>query len=303
MDLPSYAELPVRPGAPAGSSWGLWGDDDRLGALNLLTPERARRGAECVLTGIVHPLDLDLRLPDPPLFGRPALHLESVNRGVANDDVLHGFNTQSSTQWDGFRHFGAPEGFYNGLAGDQHGVLHWAEHGLAGRGVLVDVDRWRRAQGRPIQQGEREPITVEDLTGCLRAQGTALETGDVLLLRTGWLTWYLALDRDQRPGHGDATPTNPGLVASTEMAAFLWDSHVAAVAADNPALEMWPPRRDAMLHPHLLGLLGIPIGELFALDDLAEDCAAAGSFDMLVTSAPLHLPGGAASPPNMLAVR
>lgn len=39
-ELPSYRELPVRPDAPPGSSWGLWGDDDQLGTLNLLTDER-----------------------------------------------------------------------------------------------------------------------------------------------------------------------------------------------------------------------------------------------------------------------
>ena len=39
--LPSYADLPITPGAPAGSSWGLWGAEDRFGCLNLLTPERA----------------------------------------------------------------------------------------------------------------------------------------------------------------------------------------------------------------------------------------------------------------------
>ena len=107
---PPYADLPVRPGLPKGSSWGVWGDDDRLGCLNLLSPEGAKRGAGLVRSGNVHPLNLELELPDPPLFGRPAFGHEVVSRpsGISCDDMLHGWNTQSSSQWDGFRMFAVP---------------------------------------------------------------------------------------------------------------------------------------------------------------------------------------------------
>ena len=47
MDLPSYDELPIRDGLPAGSAWGLWGDDDEIGTINLLTPERIQRALGC----------------------------------------------------------------------------------------------------------------------------------------------------------------------------------------------------------------------------------------------------------------
>ena len=39
--LPSYAELPIRPGLPQGCAWGVFGDDDQVGTFNFLTPERA----------------------------------------------------------------------------------------------------------------------------------------------------------------------------------------------------------------------------------------------------------------------
>ena len=70
--LPRYCELPVHQNARAGSSWGLWGDDDVLGCLNLLTPERATRGAGCVRKGATFALNLDMTLPDPPLFAARA---------------------------------------------------------------------------------------------------------------------------------------------------------------------------------------------------------------------------------------
>ena len=55
-NLPSYADLPVKPGVPAGSAWGLFGDDDQLGCLNLLTPERVIAAARLVRKGAVFPL-------------------------------------------------------------------------------------------------------------------------------------------------------------------------------------------------------------------------------------------------------
>jgi hypothetical protein len=302
--LPSYAELPVEPGAPPRSSWGVWGPGDVLGALNLQTPERALRASASIRTGRWFALGLDLSLPDPPLFGRPAFTHEVVRRkSGTQDDVLHGWNTQSSSQWDGFRHFPNPEhGIYAGLPDEDHGMHHWAARGLVARAVLADVDRWRAAAGRPLRQGETDPISADDLLGCLADQGTPVETGDVLLVRTGWLTWYRGLDADGRTAHA-AELRQPGL-AGDDMPAALWDLHVSAVAADNGAVEMWPPDQDVVfLHHHLLPLLGIPLGELWDLDALADDCAASGTYDALLTSAPIHVRNGVASPPNAIAIR
>src|SRR5262245_11740830 len=75
VELPRYDELPVRDGAPPGSAWGVWGDPDHLGCLNLLTPERAASAAaRCVRSGRSFGLNLAFELPDPPLFGRGRMH-------------------------------------------------------------------------------------------------------------------------------------------------------------------------------------------------------------------------------------
>lgn len=306
-DLPSYDDLPVTPGAPPGSAWGLWGEDDRLGCLNLLTAERATRGASCVRTGRVFPLDLDVTLPDPPLFGRAApIHTVIVRSEHSRDDELH-INTQASTQWDGFRHVANPEhGFYGGRGDEVQGIDAWAERGIVGRGVLADVGRWREAQGRPLDLSTSDVFTAEELLATLDDQGTPFEPGDVLLIRTGWVGWYRSLDRAAREALVGSL-ASPGLAPGTASARALWDLHVAAVAADNPAFEVWPPDRsrgpEAFLHWQILALLGIPIGELFDLDALAADCAADGTWDFMLTSAPLHVRNGVATPPNALAIR
>ncbi len=323
-DLPTYEELLTRDGKPSGSSWGLWGEDDVLGCLNLLTPERATRGASCVQKGAVFPLNLDMRLPDPPLFGRAAFEHEIIwlQNEAGHDEHLSGWNTQSSSQWDGFRHIRHPlHGFYNGIADEEHGIHHWASKGLAGRGVLADVARWREGQGRPLQPNASDPIEVDDLMATLASQGVAVEPGDVLLIRTGWLGWYLSLDDGGRRDYAEGGHPTVGLRPGEEMWRTLWDLHIAAVAADNPALEVWPPAAfvtpeqlqevmtdrerldEIFMHIRLLPLFGLPIGEFFNLEGLASDCAADGVYDCLFTSAPLNLPAGVASPPNALAIK
>ena len=323
-DLPSFDQLPVADGKPAGSAWGLWGDDDVLGCLNLVTAERTKRGAACVRKGSVFALNLDMNLPDPPLFGRDAYTHEVVwlQNNAGHDEHISGWNTQSSSQWDGFRHIRHPiHGFYNGVADEDHGVNHWARRGIAGRGVLADVARWRERHGRPLAVNTSEPIEAADIRGTLDAQGVAVEPGDVLLIRTGWLAWYLSLDADGRVAYNEQSHPTVGLRPGEDNWRLLWDLHIAAVAADNPALEVWPPAAFAtperiqellatrehldeiFMHIRLLPLFGLPIGEFFNLEALADDCAADGVYEFMFTSAPLNLPAGVASPPNALAVK
>jgi kynurenine formamidase len=309
-ELPGYDDLPILPSAPPRSSWGLWGGHDVLGCLNLLTPERVLRAARSIRSGHSFALNLEAHLPDPPLFRRSRMRHEVTGPvgGPGHDDLLHGWNTQSSSQWDGFRHVAHPEhGFYGGVRDEDHGMHHWASRGIAGRAVLADVGRWREARGRPLEMDRPDPIEPSELLDCLADQGTPVEVGDILLVRTGWVGWYRSLDWSGRERLATALAA-PGLLPGEATARTLWDLHVAAVAADNPALEVWPlagPERtpDVFVHTSLLPLLGLPIGELWDLEALADDCATDGRYDCLLTSAPLRVEGGVASPPNAIAIR
>jgi kynurenine formamidase len=311
---PRYDDLHDRPGRPDRTSWGLWGADDEVGALNDVTREHVADAARSVTAGKVFPLNWDLRLPDPPLFGRRPLRHTVTGKGHALDDHYTDFWPQGSSQWDGLAHVAHPEhGFYGGrtaadvrAAEPRNGVDAWARRGIAGRFVLADVARWRAASGRPLDPSSGERVPAADVAATLAAQGAELRPGDVLLLRFGWIAWYAELDRARRarlagaPGDWHAA----GLSPEAGTARWLWDSGVVAVAADNPAVEAVPfPADGPALHVRLLAMLGIPLGELWDLEGLAADCAADGRFAGLLVSAPLNLRGGVGSPANAVALK
>lgn len=287
-----------------GSSWGHWGSGDVFGCLNRLTPERVVRARECIRKGATFALNLEMELPEPALYGRGGFVHDVLTSEVSHDDVISGWNTQSSSQWDGFRHIRHPDrGFYNGVDDEDHGIHHWARRGLAGRAVLLDVARWREVSGRPLVPDSTDEISADDLASCAAAQGTEIAAGDILLIRTGWLAWYRSLDPAERARCAERLQS-PGLRAAESTVRALWDWQIAAVAADNPAVEVWPPAdRESFLHFTLLPLLGLPLGELFDLDALAADCAEDGVYEAFFTSAPLNLFQGVASPPNAMAVK
>ena len=71
--IPKFDELPVQKGAPAESSWGVFGEDDGIGCLNFLTPAGIVEAAQLVQSGKVFRLDAKLGFAKPTLFGRATL--------------------------------------------------------------------------------------------------------------------------------------------------------------------------------------------------------------------------------------
>jgi kynurenine formamidase len=318
--LPDFDELPVKPEHPPHSAWGLFGDEDQIGTLNLLTPERVTAAARLVQSGKVFPMNWELELPSPPLFARAALR-HTIHRRRRNvfDDIYETFNTQSSSQWDGLRHYGHRiHGFYNGVTEEQitdepgspNGIEHWARRGIAGRGVLIDFRRFAAAHDIEFTPGARYGITAEQLQAAADWQGARFQTGDILLLRTGWIEWYTALNIEERTKLAEPGALRiAGLEPCEDSLRFLWNHHFAAIGTDNPDFEAYPPKDTEegkpgdMMHNTIIGLWGMPIGEMFTLDALAADCAADRRYEFFFTAAPLNKRGGVASPPNALAIK
>lgn len=318
MKLPAYDELPVRKNAPPGSAWGVFGDDDELGTLNLLTPERVREATAEVRSGQCFSLDLPLDLPDPPIVPRqPYRHTVAGMPGYSDvlDDTIDNFNTQSSSQWDSLAHFRHPSfGLYNGFpdhqiagrGGKRLGIDRIASKVVAGRGVLLDVGRYYERRHQAFDYSKASTVPLADLQATLAEQRTELRTGDILLIRLGWLGYYLSAAPEVQRAYG-VKARLPGIETTVDVVRWLWNAHVAAVATDTPALEAAPKygaeRDRETLHVHLLVYLGMPIGELFDMEQLSKACAADGRYTFFLCSAPLKLPGGVGSPPNAVAIR
>ena len=241
------------------------------------------------------------------------------------DDIVT-LSLQYSTQWDSLAHVGAEwdvdgDGveeavYYNGyragtdLAGPAEdargdggrnasfahhlGLEHMAFHGVQGRGVLVDLAHHLGHDFRGVNRQLLEEIMAAD--------NVVVEPGDMLLLHTGFATEILAMNRDPDP------------VKIFQMCAYLdardeslldWitESQVSALVADNYAVEGLlgkdrDPSRHSFLPIHHLCLfrLGVPLGELWYLHELAQWLRAHDRSRFLLTAPPLRLPGAVGCP-------
>ena len=153
-------------------------------------------------------------------------------------------------------------------------------------------------------------ITVADLEACARAQNVTFEKGDILIVRFGWVHKYLSLDAAGRQALADKKTlpehTYAGMEQSAAMVDFLHDNYFAAGVGDNPMFEAWPPKsfsaKDHCLHTFMLPMWGMPIGELWDLEQLADKCAKEGRYTFFLTSSPDYVHGSVGSRPNALAI-
>jgi kynurenine formamidase len=312
--LPSYDDLPP---APEGgrSAWGLFGPDDNLGLVNLLTPERVVQAAGLIRRGAMFPLDAPIDAYSPPIArarGIPRHRIIHDDGNIGFDDVYDNFYPQGSSQWDSLGHIGySTDVFYNGAteadiaSGRRNTIEHWARHGIAGRAVVLDMVRTLEADGRPYDPGVTTAFTVEDLELARRRAGVEYRSGDILIVHTGFAKWFLGLAPAARGRAGRAAEI-PGIAQGEEMCRYLWDSHVSAIASDTFAVEAFPPDRSTpvgFLHRMLIGQFGMALGELWWTEDLAADCASDGVYEAFFSATPMHGPGGIGSPANALAIK
>jgi len=316
--IPDFDSLPPVKGMPQGCSWGFWnkgGKRDNLGTLNLLTADVVKEASKEIKSGVR--VQLDWKLSEPKLgSGRKLVEQKVID--FHDHGSLYGFdyevhfNTQCSSQWDGFSHFAMQktQKYYNDLnhsdvaTSSDNRTHHWVENGgIAARGVLLDHARYRKLKGLPdLTQFETQVVSVEELEDVAKFQGTSFKVGDILIVRFGFTDWYNATD-----SHTRAENVKPfkfvGVKGDEAAARWIWNHHFAAVVGDNLSFEAWPPANlDGCLHEYLLVHAGTPIGELWNLEPLAKACEEHNRWTFFLTSAPLYVPDGIASPPNAIAV-
>ncbi|KAH7038364.1 uncharacterized protein B0I36DRAFT_316058 [Microdochium trichocladiopsis] len=314
--LPAFDELPLRSGDPKFAAWGLWGDDDELGTLNLLTPDVVKLASQEIRTGqritLNLPLDAFVRPMNP--VRKPCDH-RIIAKGHANDDELN-INTQGASHWDGLRHFPYQTTlqYYNGVTQDdisgpsansKIGIQNVAEHAIVGRGVLLDWASYATEKRIAYSPFDRFGIPLDQLLEVAALQKVEFRPGDILFIRTGWLESYRGLSIEQRRALPDrAIRSSCGVEASLEAIRWHWDNRFAAVASDTVAYEAWPSPKPAgvAMHEVFLSGWGMPIGECFDLEGLAETCKKERRWTFFLSSVPLNVPGGVASPPNAVAI-
>jgi kynurenine formamidase len=234
---------------------------------------------------------------------------------------------QYSTQWDALAHQGmefdadadgvAEPVYYNGYRagtdivgpaedakGDgsgsksfaRHlGLEHMAAHGVQGRGVLIDLEHHL---GR-----EWQPVNFATLQDIMKRDGVVVEPGDMVLLKTGFATQILEWGKNPDPVAIHATAAYLD-AWDPEILEWITESQLSALIADNYAVEgvgVVPdgtPAPHSLLPIHNLCLfkLGIPLGELWYLEDLAAWLREHGRSRFLLTAPPLRLPGTQGSP-------
>jgi len=319
----TYQELLARTDAPAGSSWHLFSGRPERGMANFAGPEQTRRAASLVRDGRAFSLDHALDAFDPPMARARTVprHTITAAHAEARDDVLDDFHLQASSQIDGLRHRRASgHGFYNGVPDEaitpgspSLGIQLWAEAPLTGRGLLIDIEGLLYDRGTPLDHSIAPALDVCLLDEALEAQGCRVEDGDLLLVHTGWAHWFLTAGPDTRAATRNARRAT-GFAQRRTFAEWCWDHRVALMATDTFAVEVLPalpdsdfrdsaPEDAGMMHQELIAKLGLPLGELWNLADLAADCRATGRWDSLLTVKPLHLTGGVGSPANATALR
>jgi len=316
--LPPFSDLPLlRPG-PAFNAWGLYGEDDELGRLNLITPGAVQRGLRAATHGIAINLNLPLNKQVSRLtLDRQGLeHTIIIQEGKQHIDDHVAFNTQMSTQWDGLRHFPYkdwPEkgqlSFYNGQSLDsarsktdaRNGVQNYAEHPITSCAHLLDIPRYLKRHDLPPLNllSNSSPVTLEMIEGCAKDEGVEFEPGDIMVLKVDHVDafWDLSVEEMKE------VSAYGGVQQTEEMLKWHWEKGIAAVVTDAPAYEVSPRAPGALsFHEIFLAGWGMPIGEWFDLRQLAKECERLNKWTFLFTSMPLMVIGGIASPPNAQAI-
>jgi kynurenine formamidase len=302
--------------ADAPSNWGRWGEEDEVGAVNHLDEAQVLRGVQAVEHGRTFSLGVPIGHPegDPKTPGRPdAQHYMRRDQGhyesgkaeadrPSADDVLS-LSIHGTTHVDALGHAWYGDQLYNGFDPnttkgglDRCSVEPIAEHGVVGRGVLLDV-----ARHRGVDHLDRDAeVTLEELLECAEEQGVELEKSDVLVIRTGWLERFYAGEQEPVRAFDE-----PGITYSEALADWFYEMEIPAFATDTLANERTFPESGIRLplHATFIRDQGVLINEITLLDELAADCAEDGKYDFLYTCSPLKIVRATGSPVNPLAIK
>ena len=300
---------------PVGVGKSPWGVEDEIGRLNLMTPQSQATILSRATAQRMYDLSVEyfIGMPSWQAAGDPhyRIWMTHTPHGTVVDDPLQlggemnhhvsytgaaiSMYTHMGTHIDALSHFGLNGEIWNGFRAAEHlGDRGWARAGaenippILARGVLIDVAAAKDRDMLP--DGYR--ISRDDLRQALQKQGTRLQPGDVVLIRTGRMQHYADA---QKYMHNP-----PGLGMSA--ARYLVEEQGAMiVGADNLSFEAFPSEVEGNyvpLHTYLLAEQGVPIIELVYLEELSRD----GVYEFAFMASSLKLRGADAAPLRPIAL-
>ena len=263
---------------PEGSNWGDFGENDQIGRLNLITPQKVQAAAVEVKVGERFCLSLPLDLPGGNLLN-PRRHPPKIsptvragdkpnmNYNLSQDDpnmidvicddlvVLH---TQYSSQWDSLAHVGqefdadgdgkAEIVYYNGYRGGEH--IRGPEDEGGSRALALGIENMAAAgvQGRGVMidlEGEfgraNRIVSYDDLMRVMEKDNVTVEEGDMVCLHTGFAQMIIEMNGQPEEDklHGSCTALDG---RDSKLLNWITDSGLSLLIADNYAVEAIPSR-------------------------------------------------------------
>ncbi len=305
-------------------NWGTWGPDDEIGTLNYITPEKIVEAARLVRQGkaISLALPFDVDGPQTGRFGRVNPIHQMVATGtdhVAGNQRVLNFETgpygfgyaddtitmylQTGTQWDGLSHVFRDGKMWNGYdarlvnsGGAARNGIEKMKDKVITRGILLDIPRFRGVEYLDVGQA----IYAEDLDEAAAQAGVTVDEGDIVLIRTG------EMGRRLRAGDWGPYPAGDAPGISFTTAPWIAEKRIAGIASDTWGVEVRPNELAGAFQPlHLVIVvnMGLLVGEIFYLEDLAEDCAQDGVYEFMFVAPPLPVTGAVGSPINPVAIK
>ncbi|MCP2328932.1 kynurenine formamidase [Hamadaea flava] len=284
-----------------------WGEADRRGALNYITPSTVRAAMEEVRLGrsvsLAVPVSTDVTVDNPQpwrheMISSPADHRDEPGVHFAFDRLAMNVHGNADTHLDALCHVIYDGKLYNGVqvdAVERDGApalsVDVMRDGIVGRGVLLDIPRVR--EERWLRPGDQ--VTAADLVAAEEAQHVQVKPGDLLFVRVGHRRRRKAL------GPWDTASARAGLHPTALE--YVADRQVAVLGSDGNN-DTAPPSGvvDFPVHVLAVNALGVPLIDYLYLEDLRTLCAQHDRWSFLCVVAPLRIPAGTGSPVNPIAV-
>ena len=291
------------------SNWGRWGNDDELGAANLITAAKRKQALALAREGLpislAHDVAQETAADTPNILKRT---LGPVNAAGTADQyqytgTYHGIAHSHLDAVD--CHMMVDGKGYNGRAmeditaagGCPKGNINALKDGVVTRAILFDATR---LPGKATAQGWLEPGTAvhrEDLEALEKREHVKVSPGDVILLYTG---------RWKRRAALGAWPSESGFAGyHADVAYFLKERGVSFIGGDGPndvSPTGMPPTVTNPLHRLALVAMGVSIFDNLDFERAVEQARRLNRYEFLFTAAPLRIENGTGSPLNPLAI-